>query len=307
MRSVVLRSASLAGAVVAAVLGVYLLLPQSRSAVMAALIDKEMLLQATPGPRIIFVGGSSAAFGIDSDRVHQAFSPRYAGVVNTGLHGGLGLRFMLDFVRPYLKAGDLVVLAPEYSLLNDLHDDRTALNSALAEYPPLWRYVSSADGLEPGTILRTVQHRARRTLGLVSESVEPVYTRSGFNAHGDLVSHLGRVPDAALNPVPLTFMTPAETALRILNTFYEACGTQGVSVVLTFAPYPRELHNASGLPGWLDHFKARTPIPVISKPGDYLLGLHLFFDTVYHLNAEGRQVRTTRLIADLQRALKLTL
>jgi hypothetical protein len=53
--------------------------------------------------------------------------------------------------------------------------------------------------------------------------------------------------------------------------------------------------------------KALTPIPVISHPEDYRFPQNLFFDTVYHLNADGRQARTKQLIMDLRRALSTPL
>lgn len=53
----------------------------------AATIDKHCLLQQQPSPRIIFVGGSSTAFGIDSHYVKQKL--KYNSV-NMGLNAGSG-------------------------------------------------------------------------------------------------------------------------------------------------------------------------------------------------------------------------
>jgi hypothetical protein len=308
MRSLLLKSAGLACAVFATILAAYVLLPQSRYAAMAALIDKETLLKTAAGPRVIFVGGSSVAFGIDSARVKDALGNRYAAVVNTGLHGGLGLAFMLAFVRPYLQPGDLLVLAPEYSLLYDLHPDKTALNQALGEYPPAWRYVSLGEGVEPGAIMLTVQNRVKRWLGLIPEAEDPIYTRRGFNAYGDLISHIDRLPEREIDAIKLGYTTPAQRPIRILNEFFEYCRANHVEAVLTFAPYPRELAGkGTSADVWLEQMKALTPIPVISHPEDYRFPQNLFFDTVYHLNADGRQARTKQLIMDLRRALSTPL
>src|SRR5438045_2669104 len=62
----------------------------------AASIDKISLLRTQASPRLIFVGGSSMAFGMDSALVANrcGFHP-----VNTGLHVGIGLEFMLGQVE----------------------------------------------------------------------------------------------------------------------------------------------------------------------------------------------------------------
>ena len=81
-----------------------------------ALNDKHKALETTPQPRIILVGGSNLAFGIDSERMEKELN---VSVVNTGLAAGMGLPYMLKDVKPYLKEGDTVILVPEYSLYFD--------------------------------------------------------------------------------------------------------------------------------------------------------------------------------------------
>ena len=41
-------------------------------------------------------------------------------------------------------------------------------------------------------------------------------------------------------------------------------------------------------------------IPFINKPEDYIFDDNLFYDTVYHLNREGRELRTKSFIEDLR-------
>jgi len=72
----------------------------------SAILDKDRLLRDTPSPKIVFVGASNLAFGLDSERVQSAMR---LPVVNLGLHGGVGLKYMLDSTRPYVKKGDIVV------------------------------------------------------------------------------------------------------------------------------------------------------------------------------------------------------
>lgn len=63
-------------------------------------------------PRIIFVGGSNLAFGLDSQRIKDSLN---INVINYGLHAGIGLKYMVDDISTYARKGDIIVFAPEYS------------------------------------------------------------------------------------------------------------------------------------------------------------------------------------------------
>ncbi len=82
-------------------------------------MDKHEALETTAPPRIILVGGSNVAFGIDSEKMENEL---HLSVVNTGLHAGIGLPYMLNDVKPYLKEGDTIIIIPEYSQFFDDKD-----------------------------------------------------------------------------------------------------------------------------------------------------------------------------------------
>lgn len=297
----VVKSGVLASSIMLTVLAAYLLMPPSEYALMAALIDKQALLTKAPSPRLVIVGGSSSALGIDSRRLDDALEQRYE-VINTALHGGLGLHFMLAFVKPHLRPGDVVLVAPEYSLLYDAHPDARALNEALGEYPHAWRYVSPfRSKVDPATVLLTIQKRARKFLGLTPVVEDSLYTRRGFNRYGDMVSHLRVEPRRDITPTQLRYRTPGPKAVEMLNAFSAYCRANDVRVLMTFSPYPRQ-YMAGGAKAeeWLHTIREAVDIPIVSNPTTYLLPLDHFYDTVYHLNGKGREVRTTRLIKDLQ-------
>ena len=78
---------------------------------MGELKHKVQLLRETEGKRLILVGGSSVAFGIDSALLQQHF-PDYQ-VVNFGMYAALGTTVMLELSEPYIREGDIVILMPE--------------------------------------------------------------------------------------------------------------------------------------------------------------------------------------------------
>ena len=84
--------------------------PQYTDTFVGELNEKVERLNSIDEPKIVVVGGSSVAFGLDS-----ALLEKYTGmpVVNFGLYAALGTKVMLDLSRGGIKEGDIVILAPE--------------------------------------------------------------------------------------------------------------------------------------------------------------------------------------------------
>lgn len=73
--------------------------------------NKMARLDTLSSPRIIFVGGSNLAFGLNSKRIADSL---HINVQNTALHAAVGLRFMVDEVIRRSRNGDIIVIMPEY-------------------------------------------------------------------------------------------------------------------------------------------------------------------------------------------------
>ena len=97
--------------------GICFFLPgtRARTSMLAQQRVNEQRLADTPGRRIILVGGSGLSQGVLSSMIETNFNMH---VVNTGLHAGLGLIYQMHSVQRYLRAGDIVVLVPEYSMFD---------------------------------------------------------------------------------------------------------------------------------------------------------------------------------------------
>lgn len=302
-RALIRKLSLLAVGLVSTLCAAYVLLPVSNRLYIASINDKYDMLRDTESPKIVLIGGSSLAFGLDSERVASELGYN---VVNTGLHRGLGLRFMLRFVKPHLKAGDVVVFTPEYSLLDD-PTPGVALAEALAVFPPGVRYVNPTD-IDMRVFLRALQRRFWVAIGFETDHARDVYSRLGFNSYGDLTAHV----DAARKYRPT-----AEDELDInvlldprvshtLNEFHAACSEIGVTVTMSFAPFPEALAGSNeAAMRWKSQLATSLTMNLASDPSDYLFPIEYFYDTRSHLGGVGRQVRTTRLINDLRRFLQV--
>lgn len=74
--------------------------------------DKFQMLLDTNEPKIVIVGGSNCAFGIDQKMIEDATGYK---VVNLGLHAGFGHLFYSELSKANINPGDIILLAYEYN------------------------------------------------------------------------------------------------------------------------------------------------------------------------------------------------
>ena len=284
---------------------------------LAAVLEKDHLIRTTPSPKIILVGGSNLAFGIDSRMMQDSLGLR---VVNMGLYAKLGLRYMLAQVKPYINRGDIVLIVPEYDQFygNFSEGDQT-LNTALL-YAPADRirdFVKSYSVID--VVLRPRVESVRRSFFQATASAfgvkdkyfppdtNPVYNRHSFNQFGDVVSHLGK---KSMNPdsIYVKELPPAKEfnkrTLDELNGIGDAARERGAHAYFLFPSYIDRSYtiNTSQI-AWLnDRLSRRMNVPILGSPADFVYPSNWFFDTRFHLNALGRGPRTVKMIEILRAA-----
>ena len=126
----------------------------------ACVADKVHRLKSIHVPKIILVGNSNLAFGIDSHMIQDEFGMP---VVNLGYHGGMGNAFHENMARPNITSGDLVIVChSNYSDDSRVPDPALAWHT-LAYHPDLWELLSWEDLLPallagPSCVLRSTYH-----------------------------------------------------------------------------------------------------------------------------------------------------
>ncbi|GHT79502.1 hypothetical protein FACS1894130_08390 [Spirochaetia bacterium] len=264
---------------------------------MQAINDKHQRLIHIESPCIVLAGGSNLAFGIDSKAIQETLD---IPVVNMGLHAGIGLGRILDDIAPFLHPGDILVIAPEYPFFTSkrlLNGESVAydLVSAVHRYSLIMHVPIYGPPSEFSTYVKN------KGLALIPRPLNPrAYTRDGFNEYGDYVKHLGIEnqpfsPDQSIEGINQKYIS---AFFRLTDTFT----TRGIQVIITYPGYEKNsFQNSSTLISELDAaFRAKQNITVISSPEDYCFPADYFYDTAYHLNAKGREIRTARLIRDLK-------
>lgn len=284
---------------------------------LAAVLDKDRLLRNTPSPKIMLVGGSNLAFGVDSRALQDSLGLH---VANVGLYAKLGLRYMLAQAKPYIHRGDVVLIVPEYDQFygNFSEGDQT-LNTALLYAPSdrIGDFVRSYSVID--VVLRPRVERARRSFqqaladafGMREKyfppDTNPVYNRRSFNEYGDAISHLrrkGMNPDSIfVKPLP-PGRTFNKRTIADLNSVAQVARNRGAHAYFLFPSYIDRSYNinVAAIDTLQGTLRRGMRIPILGSPRDFVYPAKLFFDTRYHLTAEGRQVRTTEMIRILRAA-----
>ncbi len=287
----------------------------SDNSYIAAILEKDQLIRNTPSPRIVLVGGSNLAFGIDSRLIEDSLRMP---VVNMGLYAKLGLRYMLAQAKPYVRRGDVIIVVPEYDqFYGDFANGDNTLNTALL-YTPTDRvgdFIKSYSVID--VLVRPRVENARESLlrGIASllgrenqffpPDTNPVYNRRSFNQYGDAISHLGKKsmnPDSIfVKPLPPMKQFNRKT-LDDLSSLDEKARAEGAHAYFMFPSYIDRSYtmNVAAIDSLSAKLRQRTTMAIVGTPRDFVYPGRLFFDTRYHLNGEGRELRTLQLLKLLQ-------
>ena len=154
----------------------------------SAIVDQYDRFVQTTSPKIIFLAGSSGAFGLDIDRMEQALN---IPVTSLALHAGFGNRFPMELSKANIQSGDIIVLAFEYQVYND--EDRFGselVATALDQRIDMYRALSFDDMVQivryfPKFLFKKVDSLMQNPDGVPAAGV---YARSAFNEHGNMIS-----------------------------------------------------------------------------------------------------------------------
>ena len=263
------------------------------------------LLKNTPSPRIILVGGSNVSFGIDAELMQRTLG---IPVINDGLHAGLGVAPLRE-LEEYLRPGDIVIISLEYNMFsyNSVMEGDPAFLSDWIEYSPRrirylsdpWRQTLSLYAI---MLQRKINREVNRyLLGGSLDEMRSVFSGTKYNANGDFIGHLQEASTRPRKIPSVAYLAPnfQEDIFIFLEGFDQRAQKKGAEVYFEPPASRRSNCKTTGktvMAKFFKTFEERLSIPVLTPLDEVCLPDKYFFDTAYHLNAEGRRLRTQRLI-----------
>ena len=264
------------------------------------------LIKNTPGPRIIVFGGSNVALGVDAQLIQESLG---VAAINDGLHGGLGVVPMRELME-YMRPGDVIIVSLEYSTFAEkgsLRGDPAFLSDWIEFEPRRISHLFDPWAEAPGIYLTMLQRKANRQLNILlhtgsREEMRAFFEGQSFDANGDFIGHLGKEPTSKITNMRYPVAAFDEEAFAFLAEFQRFARGMGAQVYFE-APASRQtnciLTGMEQMKSFFEIFAQKTGIPVLTPLDDVCLPDQYFFDTPYHLNEQGRKIRTKRLIENL--------
>lgn len=279
----------------------------------AASIAKLTRLQDAPSPRLIIVGGSGSAFGIDSELIRKetAFEP-----VNMGLYAGFGIDYLLNQVREGAREGDTVLLIPEYDILTSTpaangflvleaaQGDPEQVRFAIRNRESWVNIVRSFPGWLSTRVISVAGHIAPESF-VDSEGTlyRRVYRSSMFNTYGDNIGSTYETvslseSEVSFSSVEVIRKPVSTTTLERISAFGDDMRRIGVQVYFAWPALPQDAfqYASSSMRTHEYVITQNVGIPILGTQQDFLFPTPYFLDTINHLTAEGKEVRTTLLL-----------
>ena len=262
-------------------------------------------LKDTDGKKVVVIGGSSVAFGIDSKLFERETG---LPLVNFGLYASIGLKPMLDLSLGELGGGDIVVIAPEYDpqMFSSYvgYDSLLKSSESSPEIP-----VKLGLGYVTGLFGNLTAHiSAKRVLASSPAVSEGVYSLSAFDEYGDIVYPREKnIMDGGYSKDNMPTVKPSLVTsdfADMINDYVKKASLRGATVYFGFAPVNEltltssERTKAGDL---TDELEARLHCRVIQNIKEHIMDAGYFYDSNYHMNDTGMVYNTMLLVDDIKR------
>jgi len=273
-----------------------------------SIIDKQKLLQKIDSPRLILVGGSNLTFGIDSKKIQDALG---LNVVNTAISAGYGLQFIFDYIKPYIRKGDIVVLSLEYGLFfgNKVWGGKPLLK-VLDAVPETLSLITFRELVNQLKYIPeySIEKYEQYILSFVKPKPFPkeigVYERRSFNEFGDVDAHLDK-PNKRISSYATKGNKVNLFAINLIDNFKIYIESKKGVLLITYPCINSSSYKLSRKQIKLvEQELIKRKYLLLGSPERYSFPDEYYFNTHYHLNKNGVDIRTKFLIQDLKKYLK---
>lgn len=247
--------------------------------------------------KIVIIGGSNGAFGINSRLLHETYN---LPVVNTCTHASIGLRMQFETYKDMLREGDIVILSPEYGGGKErLYGGYNLLRILSTHMPEGYRKLTLRQWLNIYNFIG-IHYLGTKRHKNFSEFDDP-YSANAINEYGDI--EWEREHKDSIDFYHLSGYMDDELIdyIKYIHDF-----TKSKGIKLAFLPPTMMKSNFKSCVKQIDSMAYSLEIngvPWQSAPSNYSFDDTLYFDTPCHMTPEGANIRTKAIIEDLHRIL----
>ncbi len=278
----------------------------AQSSILAALPDKHQLLDAIKDPKMMVLGGSNVSFGLDSKVIENQLNMP---VVNMGVHAGIGLEYIVNDIKPYVKKGDVIVLIPEYEhfYTDDFYGEMELVQMVFEIEPASKKLLNTEQWMHlikylPTYSAKKIKNFVPSLFNKKTETID-IYHRKSFNAYGDAFLHW-TLPNQTYLHAPKSnhIENVNKDVIIFLKEFKFYTEKQGARLLI-FPPVMDEtsFNNKINIITKIAKELKNSDIAFECEPRSFCYNDSLFFNSYYHLNKLGVDKRTLQLLKDLDR------
>lgn len=275
--------------------------PRAKSSLLFSEISKEDQLRNTQTGRLILVGGSNLSFGINSQVLKDSLNLE---PVNTGIHAGLGLRYMLNNIFPFIREGDVVLISLEYQHF---------INEVNHSSPELLRMILDVDydnikNINVLQFFKLMSHIPKYSLTKFNPleyrtmSMKGIYSVKSFNEFGDCNAHWHLKSRKFLRD--FEFKEINMNSFQVLNEFVTSITQKGAIALISMPAYQFDSYSQNREVIEKIEIELSKIGDKISNSENYVFHDTLMFNSPYHLTKAGVDLRTNKLVSDISRFLQ---
>ena len=254
--------------------------------------------------KIVVIGGSSVAFGINSPMIEENLGMP---AVNFGLYGPLGTAIMMDLTRGHIHEGDVVVLAPEtdHQTMSMYFNGEGMWNACDSDFTMLFKVRPRDWGEMLGSFWTYAEKKYQFYL-YGKPHPDGVYDHDSFNEYGDISFRRDApVMEGWYDTEVLIDLDAGivdQDYIDYVNDYIAYCENHGAKVYFSFPPMDALAvqQDAEGILEYATFIRENFHCPLISNITDYIMAPGYFYDTNYHVTDRGVIEHTAHLIQDLQ-------
>jgi len=265
-----------------------------------------LLQQHQQQKKIIIIGGSNGKFCYYSPIIKKHF-PEYE-VINASLQGNVGLMHSLNYIKPYLNKDDIVILSPEYAMLqteSGLYGNYQSIHLMSVYNGVFYQNFKDLNYLQSFLSQSFMHYKAlleilaiRIVIG--NKQQKALFIEKHHNEYGDIIHAKGKINYVSF---PIQIDTNFnQYAIEFLNNYQKYCTDNKINFFVNFPAVAKQaltiqLDDSLFLQSFKNNFKH---VMCLNFPSDAVSDKSHFFDSPYHLREKEQHEHTEKLCAHLK-------
>lgn len=264
----------------------YFIVPVKQSHFKKMYEIKSNLLNETKEPRLIFVGGSNVLLGFNSKLIKDTFN---LNVINYGLVAPIGLKFMVDDIISHVRKDDIIIFAPEW---NQFYTQMYGTGEYLSIFIKIsrWKDINKLNYNQIKTLISGIPKYMLHDI--MSQKSNSPYE---YNEYGDEINHWSIKKKYKSHPSPIIDKFDIKFGKYFINKLNEL---QSICTVIMIPPATCNV----AMKKWgkqvkeVENYLKLNEHPFIIDPNRCSFGEDYMYDSDYHLNKKGVDLRTSLVI-----------